>query len=76
MTYRLHIVCVRSTHLVGGSGGIPPPEIFFNFSSSEVAFEPVLANSIASTTPRNRGILFGELEVARLVRMISNRRGY
>ena len=62
-----------------------PPRKFFNFSSSEVAFEPVSANSIASTTPRNRGtaallsfadrILFGELEFAWLVMMIANRRG-
>ena len=89
----------RAKHaLTRGVWGHAPPEKVFNFSSSEVAFEPVAfepvevafepvsANSIASTTPRNRGttallsfadrILFGELEFARLVRMIANRRGH
>jgi len=66
--------------------GARHPENIFNFSSSEVAFEPVLANSIASTTPPNRGttalllfadgILCGGLEIARLARMIANRQGY
>jgi len=66
-------------------GHAPPQKIFKNFSSSEVVFEQVSANSIASTTPQNRGttallsfadqILFGELEFAWLVRMIANRRG-
>ena len=71
---------MRASHaLTREVWGHAPPEKFLNFSSSEVVFEPVSANSIGSTTPRNRAllsfadrILFGELEFARLVRMIGD----
>ena len=71
---------VRAKHALtrGGSGVPPPPRKLLYFSSSEVVFEPVSANSIALTTPWNRPLYFhfliefsfGKLEFTRLVRMM------
>ena len=47
---------MRAKHVLNrGVWGHAPPRNILNFSPSEVVFEPVSANSIASTTQQNCG---------------------